>query len=219
MKICCENLSKTYISGDGQTVHAVKNCSLTWECGRIACILGVSGSGKSTLLEMLSLNLAPDSGRILFDGRDVTALGEKEQSRLRREEIGYLPQSLGLIPLLTVRENIRLPHMISGSKAAEQKDLCNRLGITDFLDRLPGELSGGQKQKAAAARELSRDIRIFLADEPTSALDRDSWTALIGEIKSLCERGCTVIFTTHDENLCVLADDVCRMEDGILRRV
>lgn len=217
MRITCENIAKRYVIADGQRVNAVKNCSGTFEGGQIACIMGVSGSGKSTLLEMLSLNLAPDSGKIYFGRHDVTALGEKEQSRVRNEMIGYVPQSFGLIPILTAEENIRLPSMISGKKEKNNAELFGKLGITDILDRLPDELSGGQKQRVAMARELSGDPAVFLADEPTSALDSANLASVMEMIVRLRDSGCAVIFTTHDTRLCEYADVVYRMTDGVLQ--
>lgn len=216
MRITCENISKQYVSAEGQTVSAVKNCSAVFEGGQIACIMGVSGSGKSTLLEMLSLNLAPDSGTICFGGRDVTQLGEKEQSRLRSEMISYVPQSFGLIPILTAQENIRLPAMINGRQEKMNPELLRKLGLSDVLDRLPDELSGGQKQRIAMARELSRDPAVFLADEPTSALDSENMSVVMELICTLRDRGCAVIITTHDSRLCAYADVLYRMTDGIL---
>ncbi|MBR3999419.1 MAG: ATP-binding cassette domain-containing protein [Clostridia bacterium] len=215
MKIICENAAKRYES-EGNTVDAVKNCTAVFESGRIACIVGVSGSGKSTLLEMLSLNLAPDSGRILFDGKDVTALLENEQNRLKSEMIGYLPQSLGLIPILTAGENIQLPGMISGKKRKINPETVSRLGIGEVLDRLPDEMSGGQRQRTALVREIMREPKIFLADEPTSALDSENIAVVIGILKELRDRGCAVIITTHDERICAAADDIYLMSDGVL---
>lgn len=215
MKVICENLTKSYFTADKIHVEAVKNCSAAFESGKITCIMGVSGSGKSTLLGMLALDLEPDSGKIYFDGIEVSALSEKEKEKLRSEVIGYIPQSLGLVDILTAKENILLPHIIAGRKRKLDEVVINRLGIGDVLDRLPDEMSGGQKQRTVIAREFMRKPQIFLADEPTAALDSENIAAVMELFCELRDCGCAVILTTHDKRLCEYADIVYRMTDGV----
>ena len=144
-------------------------------------------------------------------------MSERERGELRRRAVGYLPQELGLIPILTARENIRLPRLIDG-RADDSESILHqkpdRLQIRDFIDKFPHELSGGQRQRAAIERALVLDPDIFIADEPTSQLDRDNISRLLELFTELKERGKTVILATHDERVISCADRVYHMADG-----
>jgi putative ABC transport system ATP-binding protein len=213
-------LSRTFRQG-GQTVAALRSVSLELERGDIACVLGRSGSGKSTLLHVLGCLERPDSGQVWLNGRDLTALSAAERAHVRRRDIGFVFQSMNLLPHLAVWENVALPLRYAGVPTSERRrralSLLDALGLTERSQFMPTQLSGGEQQRAALARALVAGPTLLLADEPTGELD----TQTAAEVTNLLvrtsrEQNTTVLLVTHDERLADLANRRFAMRDGEL---
>lgn len=208
--------------GQGNTlVRAVDGANLTVSRGEIVLIQGPSGSGKTTLLAMCAAMLRPTSGRVLLDGRDVTALTERELPAVRLGQIGFIFQSANLLANLTATENVRIVIEATGvrGRAAREhaRDLLDHLGLADRADALPDALSGGERQRVAVARALANDAPLILADEPTANLDSRAGYQLMHTLELLArEQGRTVVAVTHDHRIEDVADRVLWLEDGHL---
>ncbi|MBT2473714.1 ABC transporter ATP-binding protein [Microbacterium sp. ISL-103] len=200
------DITLTFPDGDSR-VTAVDGVSLTAHPGTVTGITGPSGSGKSSLLAVAGTLLRPDSGEILIDGRDVTALSPAEATRLRRETIGIVFQQPNLIPSLTAREQLSVMNELGAphsrrhrSKAAARADeLLSAVGLAEHGHKRPHQLSGGQRQRVNIARALMNDPSVLLVDEPTSALDQERGAAIIDLILRLTdERNTSTLLVTHD---------------------
>ncbi len=200
---------------------ALRSVSLELERGDIACVLGRSGSGKSTLLHVLGCLERPDSGQVWLNGRDLTALSAAERAHVRRRDIGFVFQSMNLLPHLAVWENVALPLRYAGVPTSERRrralSLLDALGLTERSQFMPTQLSGGEQQRAALARALVAGPTLLLADEPTGELD----TQTAAEVTNLLvrtsrEQNTTVLLVTHDERLADLANRRFAMRDGEL---
>ena len=203
----------------GSSFAALDGVDLDVDAGEFTGIMGPSGSGKTTLLNLLSAIDRPTAGSILFEGRDLETMTGAELAAFRRDRLGFVFQDFNLIDTLTVRENIVLPLALAGRPAAAQAAACDKrageLGIRDALDKYPTEISGGQKQRAAAARALVAEPALVLADEPTGNLDSASseqlWT-LLGELAR--ERAITVLMVTHEPAAAAHCRRVFVLKDG-----
>ena len=210
-----EGVSKRYTAGSREVV-ALDAVDLAVSEGELVSLVGKSGSGKSTLLHLAGgLDLA-DAGTVYFDGRDVGALSIGDRSRMRRREIGFVFQFFHLIPTLSVLENVELPLLLDGVKRdGRGPDLLHRVGIGHRMTHLPGELSGGEAQRAAIARALVARPRLLLADEPTGNLDSangaDILTLLEQEVR---QEGTALLMVTHDVDAASRADRVHTLADG-----
>ena len=211
-----EGVSKFYGTGDA-TVAALKDVDVALEGGHFTAIMGPSGSGKSTLLHLLAGLDRPSSGDVYLGDTQLTALGDKALTLLRRDRIGFIFQSFNLLPTMTAAENIVLPIRIAGRKPDEVwvQSIVDRLGLSERLTHRPTELSGGQQQRVAAARALASRPQIVFADEPTGALDSTSGTELLSFLRrAVKELGQTVVMVTHDPNAACYADRVVFLADG-----
>lgn len=216
-----DGLSKTYGSGE-TAVEAVKNASFTCEAGQFVAIVGPSGSGKTTLLAMIGGLLAPTSGTIEVNGRDIARLSKGEQAKFRRSSVGYVFQANNLLPFLTARENLLVIQRLSGGSKSEAEQRADRLlgelGIEKRANALATELSGGERQRVAIGRALMSDPALVLVDEPTASLDsargRQVVASLLEEVKARTKLG---IMVTHDPEMARLADVVMEMHDGVMR--
>ncbi|WP_272420572.1 ABC transporter ATP-binding protein [Polyangium jinanense] len=215
----CFNLSKVY--GNGETaVHAVNAVSARFERAQFTAIMGPSGSGKTTLLHLLAGLDTPTRGKVEIDGRDITALGDRELTDLRRDRIGFIFQAFNLLPTLTAEQNILLPLKLSGRRPDRPflDQIVSSLGLSDRLSHRPGELSGGQQQRVAVARALLTRPAVIFADEPTGALDLATGRALLTGLRDACRTlGQTIVMVTHDPVAATYADRVLFMADGHLR--
>ena len=211
-----EGLKKYY--GTGNTlVKALDGVDLAVEQGEFVAIVGTSGSGKSTLLHMLGGLDRPTSGKVTVDGRDIFALKDEELTIFRRRKIGFVFQSYNLVPVLSVWENIVLPVQLDGRRPdkAYLAQVVEALGLSEKLDRLPGQLSGGQQQRVAIARALAAQPAILLADEPTGNLDSKTSQDVLSLMKVTGRRfSQTMVMITHNEEIAQLADRIVRIEDG-----
>ncbi|MDQ0508200.1 Lipoprotein-releasing system ATP-binding protein LolD [Aedoeadaptatus ivorii] len=211
-----EHLVKIYGAGE-RTVRAVDDVSLCIERGEFVALVGPSGSGKSTFLHMLGGVDTPTSGKIFIEGRDIAGLSSKELAHYRRRKVGLIYQFYNLIPDITIRHNIELPLVLDKRKIDKVflRELAARLGIEDKLDAFPGELSGGEQQRAAIARSLIYRPSLILADEPTGNLDRENSKEII-EILKYFNRSLNqaILLITHDEKIAMEAERIVTFVDG-----
>ena len=191
--------------GTGETsVRALSDVSLSFPAGAVTLIMGPSGSGKTTLLAVLGCLLKPQVGSVMVNGTDVTAAGEEERARIRRDQIGFIFQSFRLFKALTAVENAMLAMEISGKKGpqvrAQAERILENLGLSEKRHLKPDELSGGEKQRVAIARVLMREPKIILADEPTASLDSQAGERITRILRDIAEeQQRTVVMVSHDE--------------------
>lgn len=210
------DLVKDYGAG-ASVVHALRGVNVSFAQGAFTAIMGPSGSGKSTLMHTLAGLDAATSGRILFEGKDITKLKDNELTLLRRESIGFIFQSFNLLPMFTTEQNILMPLTLAGKKPdrAWFAQLVSTLGLSDRLEHRPNELSGGQQQRVAIARALITKPTIVFADEPTGNLDSVSSAEVLGFLRrSVKELGQTIIMVTHDAIAASYADRAIVFADG-----
>ena len=210
-------LSKAF----GQT-PALSDAGLCVDAGEIVAVMGPSGSGKSTLLHILAGIVRPDSGRVVFDGRDVTAMSDAERSNLRLREFGFVFQFGQLVPELPCVENVALPLRLEGvrRREAERRALewLERLEVPDVADHRPGEVSGGEGQRVAVARALVSEPRVLFADEPTGALDSLNGERVMRLLTAAAhEAGVAVVLVTHEPRVAAYSDREVVVRDGRTR--
>ena len=211
-----EEVTKLYGTGDA-AVAALDSVSIGLYGGQFTAIMGPSGSGKSTLLHVLAGLDRPTSGEVYVGDTEITRLGDKALTMLRRDRIGFIFQSFNLLPTLTAAENIVLPLRIAGRKPDKDwvASIVETVGLGGRLGHRPAQLSGGQQQRVAAARALASKPEIVFADEPTGALDRRSGTELLGLLRgAVDDLGQTVVMVTHDPMAASYADRVVFLADG-----
>ena len=201
--------------------RVLEGISLTVSDGESVAIMGPSGSGKSTLLHCMSGVLVPDQGEVLFDGRDVAAMSDAERSRLRLEHFGFIFQDGQLLPELTATENVALPQIMRGvprSQAHDEAiDMLTRLGLGAYVDRYPGQLSGGQGQRVAIARALAGPPSVVFADEPTAALDQATGHEVMQQIVAVCQKfGVALVVVTHDPKIADWCSRRVEIRDGLI---
>lgn len=213
------NVKKVYTQRLGSVrVTALSNVSFSAENGEYIAIMGESGSGKTTLLNILAALDKPTSGSVLLDGTDITAIKEKNIAKFRRDNLGFVFQEFNLLDNFTVRDNVLLPLVLMGLPQEEMfKRLgptAKNLGITELLDKYPYEISGGQKQRTAAARAMITNPKILLADEPTGALDSKSSDELLSLFANFNRQGQTILMVTHSVKAASRANRVLFIKDG-----
>ena len=210
------DLTKTYGSGDA-LVRALDAVSLDLEAGRFTAIMGPSGSGKSTLMHCAAALDRADSGTVHIGDQELSRLGDRALTRLRRDRIGFVFQAYNLIPTLTAEENIRLPQSIAHRKPDRQwyDEVVDSVGLRDRLTHRPHELSGGQQQRVAVARALVGRPAIVFADEPTGNLDSRSGAEILELLRrSVDDHGQTVVMVTHDPVAAAYTDRIVFLSDG-----
>ena len=201
-----------------EEVHALRGVNLDIAAGEYLSIMGPSGSGKSTLLNLIGLLDRPNAGRYELDERDVTALTDDEQARVRREKIGFVFQFFHLVPRLTAEQNVELPMVLAGIDPAERRERLKKLlaeyGLEARARHRPDQLSGGQCQRVAIARAMSMRPTVILADEPTGNLDRHTGQEVMAVLERVHHDGGTVLLVTHDPEIGGRAHRRLRMVDG-----
>ena len=204
----------------GKVLSALDGVSLSVNRGSFVAVVGRSGSGKSTLLNLMGCLDFPTSGRLLLDGTDTQSLDDGEASRLRNRIVGFLFQSFNLIPQMSVRENVETALLYGPLPESEWRDrserLLDRLGIIDRRDHRPGELSGGEAQRAALARALVNEPELLLADEPTGNLDSETGEDVLRLLEELVQEGRTLVLVTHDSTVAERAHRIVELSDGRL---
>lgn len=213
------NLKKIYRPRfGGNQVQALSRVTFSVEEGEYVAIMGESGSGKTTLLNIMAALDKPTEGEVYLDGKPLSSVKDKDISEFRRDNLGFVFQEFNLLDTFNIRDNILLPLVLKGLsyKAMPQKllPIARELGIESLLDKYPYEVSGGQKQRAAAARALITDPRILLADEPTGALDSRSTDELLALFAKINSRGQTILMVTHSVKAASRAGRVLFIKDG-----
>ena len=216
-----ENLHKIFRTEEIETI-ALNGVSFDVNEGEFVAIMGPSGCGKSTLLNILGLLDNPTSGSYMLLDREVSTLREKERTRFRKGNIGFVFQSFNLIDELNVFENVELPLIYLRVKASERKrrvnEILSRMNISHRASHFPQQLSGGQQQRVAIARALAMDPDIMLFDEPTSALDPEMVGEVLDVMRELAEQGMTMVIVTHEMGFArEVADRVCFVDEGVIQ--
>jgi putative ABC transport system ATP-binding protein len=200
-------------------VHALRDVSFDVAAGTMTALVGRSGSGKTTLLNVVGGLDRPDTGTVVLDGTEVTALDDDGLSRLRRAKASYVFQTFGLIPVLSAAENVGVPLRLARLPLRERERrvelLLDLVGLADHTGHRPDELSGGQQQRVAIARALAVSPKLLIADEPTGQLDAETGLAVMALLRGVVEsEGVTVLLSTHDPVMMALADRILRIHDG-----
>jgi len=218
--LALHGVAKRFTRGQ-EVVVALDGVDLELDAGEFVAVVGRSGSGKSTLLHVAGGLDTPDAGRVVFDGRDVHTMSVSERAALRRRDIGFVFQFFHLIPTLTVAENVRLPLMLDAGRPARDAadEVLERVALLHRRDHLPGELSGGEMQRAAIARALVARPRLILADEPTGNLDSTTGAAVLDVLTSqVADVGAALLMVTHDDDAAGRASRVTTLADGHVAR-
>lgn len=213
------DVTKTYHQG-GNPVVALDHIHLSLSKGGFIAITGKSGCGKSTLINILGGLDSPDQGRVMIQGKDISRMDDRQLTLFRRDRVGIIFQFFNLLPILTLEENIALPHLLregSAPPAAKMEHLLQAMGLLERRHHHPHELSGGEMQRVAICRALINDPELILADEPTGNLDSASGKQVLEILRGLRdEQGKTVLLVTHSQEGASTADRVLRMRDGKL---
>jgi putative ABC transport system ATP-binding protein len=216
--LAADNVSRAYTIGEA-TVRAVADVSLALEPGDFVALVGPSGCGKSTLLHLCGAMDRPTSGMVRLEAVDLASLGDDELTRVRRERVGFVFQFFNLLPTLTLLENVELPLLLAGQRAASVEPgarcLLDRVGLGPRLMHYPRQLSGGELQRAAVARALIHRPALLVADEPTGNLDSENGRRVLDLLVELNrETGVTMLLATHAPEIAAAARRVIRMRDG-----
>ncbi|MFE2062812.1 ABC transporter ATP-binding protein [Streptomyces sp. NPDC059467] len=213
-----EDVHRSYSRG-AAAVHALRGVSFEVTRGELVALKGRSGSGKTTLLNIVGGLDTPDRGSVTVDGLNLAELGENGLLELRRDRIGFVFQSFGLIPILTAAENVGVPMRLRRADAREREErvetLLGLVGLAEHAAQRPGELSGGQQQRVAVARALANRPALIVADEPTGQLDAETGHAVMELLRAVVRsENVTALVATHDTTLLDLADRVLELADG-----
>jgi putative ABC transport system ATP-binding protein len=209
--------------GEGPSaVEALRGVDLAVERGEFVAVMGPSGSGKSTLLALLGALATPSGGSYSVDGVDIGALDAERRADFRRDTLGFVFQSFHLLPALTLLENVMLPLAVTAGaraeKAARGRAALERVGLAGKASRLPGEVSGGEAERAAVARAIVNQPPLLLADEPTGNLDSQTGRRVMALLEGLSREGVTVVMVTHSDECARYAHRILHMRDGVLVR-
>jgi ABC-type lipoprotein export system ATPase subunit len=224
-QILIEKVSKDYRVGN-ETIVAVKDAALALQKGAFVSIVGHSGSGKTTLLSLIGGMVSPTSGRVLYNGTDITAWDSDQLSEYRCERIGFMFQSASLLPILTAKENLLLPVAFRTAATSgdghdqRAEDLLREVGLSDKVNAYPSQLSGGQQRRVAIARAFMNDPELILADEPTGDLDEETENEMMQFfLRMNREHGTTFIMVTHNSDLARQTQQHFRMDRGVIASV
>ena len=206
------------LPGERGQILALRGIDADIPAGALTILKGRSGSGKTTLLNILSALDRPTAGEVLFDGQDVARMSEDERTRLRRRRIGFVFQSVALIPMMNARENVEFALRLArvrGNLSARAMECLRLVGLDKRAGHMPQELSGGEQQRVAIARAIAHRPSVLFADEPTGELDTNTSLRVVKIFKDLIEaEGVTIVMTTHDTGLMEIGDRVYEIEDG-----
>lgn len=219
MLLTMKDICKDFPLGDG-SLRVLDNINLEVEEGSYLAIMGPSGSGKTTLMNLIGCLDVPTSGKYLLGERDITSCNDNELAAIRNKEIGFVFQSFNLLPKLSALENVALPLLYGDVKKSERLERARTaldiVGLSDRVDFMPDQLSGGQSQRVAIARAIVGNPKLLLADEPTGALDSTSGAQIMELFSSLHKNGSTIIMITHDHNIASHAEIKAHILDGKL---
>mgnify|MGYP006286521687 CR=1 FL=1 len=218
--ILAKDLVKHYGRGEG-VVEAVKGITFAIDPGEFVAVMGESGAGKSTVLSIMGAMNAPTAGQYTVDGINVYDLTTEKQADFRREFLGFVFQSFHLIPYLTVLENVLVPLTIvkarTKEKAVMAEEALTRVGLSGKADRLPSQISGGEKERVAIARAIVNDPPVLMADEPTGNLDSKTSKTVMDLLNELNNAGMTIVMVTHSYDCAAYARRILHMADGRLQ--
>ena len=204
----------------GEDFWALKGIDVAVPAGKLTILRGRSGSGKTTLMNILGALDKPTQGRVFFEERDIARMDEKKRARLRRMEIGFVFQSVALIPMMNALENVEYALRLTkyrGDRTARAMECLKLVGLSQRANHMPQELSGGEQQRVAIARAIAHRPKVLFADEPTGALDTNTGLAMVKLFRELTDgEGVTIVMTTHDTDLMELGDQVYELEGGEL---
>lgn len=221
MLLQTKQLSRTFPRG-GSDFFAVRTVDFSINASDFVFIVGRSGSGKTTLLNLISGILKPTSGTVLFENKDITMMNDTEKSFYRNESIGFVPQSLGALPDLSVLDNVRLPFFLfdrDGDTEGRALSLLELMGIAHLKDEMPKNLSGGEAKRMLIARALMNAPKLLIADEPTANLDAETAVGVMQALKDIHKLGTAVLIVTHDSTILAPQCTTYRMDSGDLSRV
>lgn len=224
--IIAQNIKRYFKAGNGTTVHALDGVSMEIKKGTLAILKGRSGSGKTTLLNILSALDMPTEGSVQFLDKNLEQMTEKDREMLRRYEMGFVFQSIALIPTMTAYENVEFALRLAKTDVINANtentqdrvsELLERVGLSKRMDHMPDQLSGGEQQRVAIARAVAHHPNVVFADEPTGALDTAAGFEVMRLFRELIDdEEITIVMTTHDPNLMELGDEVFELSDGIV---
>ena len=217
------DVHKSFPLGNHEILEVLKGVDMDVPPACLTILKGRSGSGKTTLLNILSMLDDPTSGQVIIDGRDVGGMSVRQRETMRRYNIGFVFQSVALVPIMSAYENVDFALKLAdyqGDRDARIKEVLSIVGLEKRMAHMPSQMSGGEQQRVAIARAVAHKPKIIFADEPTGALDTNTGLGIIKLFKELiAKEGITIVMTTHDPNLMVFGDAVYEMEDGELKYV
>ncbi len=209
-----------YYGENDSIVRALKGIDLVIPKGKFIVVLGASGSGKSTLLNMLGCMDSPTSGKIVFEDEDITSYNKKQMTQFRKNTIGFVFQSYNLLPDLSAVENVEFSTEMVGLTRREAVEALELVGLSDRITHFPAQLSGGEQQRVSIARAIAKRPKVLLCDEPTGALDFQTGIMVLEVLKRIHkERGTSVLFITHSQEIAKIADIVIRLRSGEIMSV
>ncbi len=212
-----KEITKSYGNGKS-SFQVLKGISLEIKDGDFAVILGPSGSGKSTFLNVISGLERPDSGKVMYDKRDISELSDKDLTEFRKENVGFIFQQYYLLPDMSVDKNVKMGADLAGNK--DYKNVIRAVGLEEKLYKYPSELSGGEQQRVSVARALAKKPKVLFLDEPTGALDEQTGRQVLDYILRLQkEYGFTVVMVTHNVNIALMANTVIKMNSGKISEI
>lgn len=218
--IVTKGVKRGFPVAGGETFWALKGLDIEVPKGQLTILRGRSGSGKTTLMNILSTLDLPTEGNVFFEDVDITELNEHKREKLRRHEIGFVFQSVALVPMMSAIENVEFALRLANYKGDRKKraeECLKMLGLGNRQNHLPQELSGGEQQRVAIARAIAHKPKVLFADEPTAELDTNTGLQVMKIFKELtASQGVTIVMTTHDTGIMKLGDRVYQLEDGEL---
>ena len=221
MILSAQHISKAYPLPDGGKLLALNDVSVDVPRGRLTILKGRSGSGKTTLMNILCGLDQPTEGKVQVDGREVTEMSDSDRTLLRRRDIGFVFQSVALIPIMTAAENVEYALRLSGWRGNREervKECLEMVGLGKRMSHLPNEMSGGEQQRVAIARAIAHGPKLVFADEPTGELDTNTALQVVKIFKELNRtQGVTILMTTHDKGFMEIGDRVYSLENGVLQ--
>lgn len=215
-----KNVNRIFDLAGGEKLHVLRDINITIPQAALTILKGPSGSGKTTLMNLLGALDSPNGGEIFFDGKEIGAMTEAQKGQLRREHFGFVFQSVSLIPIMTVFENVDFALRLAEYKGdrAERVNKCLKMvGLASRAQHMPQELSGGEQQRVAIARAIAHKPDIVFADEPTAELDSQTAISVVNIFKELVrEEGVTIVMTTHDTSLMSAGDVAYTIDQGTI---
>ena len=202
----------------GNQFWALRNINITAPAGKLTILKGRSGSGKTTLMNILGALDKPTNGQVYLGGEDIVKLDERRRGLIRRRSIGYVFQSVALIPMMSAYENVEYALRLAGMRSGRRErasECLKMVGLGQRMNHMPQEMSGGEQQRVAIARAIAHKPKVIFADEPTAELDTNTGLQVVKIFKDLCAgEGITIVMTTHDTGLMEIGDMVYELQDG-----